>query len=74
MPKSMTGYGKCMYTDDTCKIVVEIKSVNSRYLELVNKIPRSLNYFEDSIRKSISEKIKKDIHSARIKECHAVPD
>ena len=59
MPKSMTGYGKCMYTDDTCKIVVEIKSVNSRYLELVNKIPRSLNYFEDSIRKSISEKIKR---------------
>jgi TIGR00255 family protein len=48
-----------MYTDDTCKIVVEIKSVNSRYLELVNKIPRSLNYFEDSIRKSISEKIKR---------------
>ena len=59
MPKSMTGYGKCMYTDDTCKIVVEIKSVNSRYLELVNKIPRSLNYFEDSIRKSISEKVKR---------------
>ena len=59
MPKSMTGYGKCMYTDDTCKIVVEIKSVNSRYLEFVNKIPRSLNYFEDSIRKSISEKIKR---------------
>jgi len=55
----MTGYGKCMYTNDTCKIVVEIKSVNSRYLELVNKIPRSLNYFEDSIRKSISEKIKR---------------
>jgi len=55
----MTGYGKCMYTDDTCKIVVEIKSVNSRYLELVNKIPRLLNYFEDSIRKSISEKIKR---------------
>jgi len=55
----MTGYGKCMYTDDTCKIVVEIKSVNSRYLELVNKIPRSLNYFEDSIRKSICEKIKR---------------
>lgn len=59
MPKSMTGYGKCMYTDDTCKIVVEIKSVNSRFLELVNKIPRSLNYFEDSIRKSISEKVKR---------------
>ena len=59
MPKSMTGYGKNVYTDDTCKIVVEIKSVNSRYLEFINKIPRSLNYFEDSIRKSISEKIKR---------------
>lgn len=59
MPKSMTGYGKNVYTDDTCKIVVEIKSVNSRYLEFVNKIPRSLNYFEDSIRRAISEKVKR---------------
>ena len=59
MPKSMTGYGKNVYTDDTCKIVVEIKSVNSRYLEFINKIPRSLNYFEDSIRKAINEKLKR---------------
>ena len=59
MPKSMTGYGKNVYTDDTCKIVVEIKSVNSRYLEFINKIPRSLNYFEDSIRKVINEKVKR---------------
>lgn len=59
MPKSMTGYGKNVYTDDTCKIVVEIKSVNSRYLEFINKIPRSLNYFEDSIRKAINEKVKR---------------
>lgn len=59
MPKSMTGYGKNVYTDDTCKIVVEIKSVNSRYLEFVNKIPRSLNYFEDSIRRAINEKVKR---------------
>jgi TIGR00255 family protein len=55
----MTGYGKNVYTDDTCKIVVEIKSVNSRYLEFVNKIPRSLNYFEDSIRRAINEKVKR---------------
>lgn len=59
MPKSMTGYGKNVYTDDTCKIVVEIKSVNSRYLEFINKIPRSLNYFEDSIRRAINEKVKR---------------
>lgn len=59
MPKSMTGYGKNVYTDDTCKIVVEIKSVNSRYLEFINKIPRSLNYFEDSIRKAINDKVKR---------------
>jgi TIGR00255 family protein len=55
----MTGYGKNVYTDDTCKIVVEIKSVNSRYLEFINKIPRSLNYFEDSIRRAINEKVKR---------------
>ena len=59
MPKSMTGYGKNVYTDDTCKIVVEIKSVNSRYLDFVNKIARSLNYFEDSIRRAINEKVKR---------------
>ena len=61
MPKSMTGYGKNVYTDDTCKIVVEIKSVNSRYLEFINKIPRSLNYFEDSIRKAINDDLQEKI-------------
>lgn len=59
MPKSMTGYGKNIYTDENHKISVEIKSVNSRYLELNNKIPRSINYFEDEIRKIVGEKIKR---------------
>lgn len=59
MPRSMTGYGKYIYTDENYKISVEIKSVNSRYLEINSKIPRTISYFEDSIRNILSQKIKR---------------
>jgi TIGR00255 family protein len=59
MPKSMTGYGKYIHTDENYKISVEIKSVNSRYLEINSKIPRTLGYFEDTIRNILSQKIKR---------------
>ena len=46
----MTGFGRSEYTDEKCKITVEIKSVNHRYLDCNIKMPKKLNYFEASIR------------------------
>ena len=57
MIKSMTGFGRGTMDEDGIGFVVEIKSVNHRYLDLNIKMPRSLNPLEDKIRKIITGKI-----------------
>ncbi len=42
----MTGFGRSEKTDGKRKIIVEIKSVNHRYLDTNIKIPKKLNFFE----------------------------
>ena len=39
MIKSMTGFGHCEMCDRTIRIIVEMKSVNHRYLDLNLKMP-----------------------------------
>ena len=34
MIKSMTGYGRCEHIDENRKIVIDIRSVNSRYCDI----------------------------------------
>ena len=50
MIKSMTGFGRCEAVTDECKISVEIKAVNHRYLDLSIKMPKKFNYFEAAMR------------------------
>lgn len=54
---SMTGYGKGVSERDGRKVTVEIKSVNHRYLDLNFKIPKNFNFFEDSLKRRVSERI-----------------
>ena len=49
----MTGYGKAICASENMDISVEIKSVNSRYLDFFPKTPRSLNAFDDELSKLI---------------------
>lgn len=57
MLRSMTGYGKHEAIIKGKNILVEIKSVNSRYFELVSKIPRGYSFLEYDIKKFINKKI-----------------
>lgn len=57
MIKSMTGYGKANITKNLKEYQVEIKSVNHRYLDISIKMPRSLSYLEEEIKKIISAKL-----------------
>ncbi len=50
MIRSMTGYGRSEMLSDSCRIAVEIKSVNNRYLDIGIKMPRQLNQLEAQIR------------------------
>ncbi|MDR1616655.1 MAG: hypothetical protein LBR98_06550, partial [Syntrophomonadaceae bacterium] len=52
MPNSMTGYGKGEATAFDRKFSIEIKSVNHRYNDLTIKLPRTLNPYEDRLRKA----------------------
>lgn len=52
--KSMTGYGRAHAIKENIDCEIEIKSVNSRYLDLKVYLPRDLNFFETEIRKTLS--------------------
>ena len=55
--KSMTGYRRAKIENDTREYIVEVKSVNHKYLDINIKLPKTLFCIEDKIRKVISNKI-----------------
>ncbi|HLN55323.1 MAG TPA: YicC/YloC family endoribonuclease [Bacteroidales bacterium] len=57
MIKSMTGYGKAMAETPQKKITVEIKSLNSKQLDLNTKLPWLYKEKEPEIRNIISQKL-----------------
>lgn len=54
---SMTGYGKGAYSHDKYDILIELKSVNHRFLDLSIKTPKGFAYAEDVIRKTIQRSV-----------------
>ncbi len=67
---SMTGYAYEEKSTDTALVSVEIKSVNSRFLDLTINLPPYLNQLESYFRNKITEKVlrgKVDVY-IRIKE------
>ena len=42
MIKSMTGFGRAEVSGESCKVTVEMKSVNHRYLDVNMKMPKKL--------------------------------
>ena len=64
MIKSMTGFGRYEVLLDKKKYIVELKSVNHRYLDVNIKMPKKLNALEHAIRaelKKYAERGKIDI-------------
>ena len=59
MIKSMTGFGRCEVQEAERKIVVEMKSVNHRYLDVNIKMPKKLNFFEAAIRNELKSYIQR---------------
>ena len=59
MIKSMTGFGKSNLSENLREYQVEIKSVNHRYSDISVKMPRSISYLEEDVKKIISSKIKR---------------
>jgi uncharacterized protein (TIGR00255 family) len=55
----MTGFGRGEVSTESCKVTVEMKSVNHRYLDVNMKMPKKLNFFEASIRNLLKEYIQR---------------
>ena len=59
---SMTGFGRATQIADGLQCIIEIKSVNSRFLDLNIRSPKQVNSVEHSIRKCIQ----KTIHRGKV--------
>ena len=57
MIKSMTGYGKSNLTVNLREYQVEIKSINHRYSDVNIKMPRTISYLEEDVKKEILKKV-----------------
>ena len=77
MMLSMTGFGKAEIALDKLHIIVELRSLNSKYLDLSVKVPSFLKEIELKARKTIKEKLERGkvellIHYEKNKENTAV--
>ena len=59
MIKSMTGYGIASFDSGSTKYTVEIKSLNSKFLELSLRIPRSFSEKEFQLRNECNKQIER---------------
>ena len=50
MVKSMTGFGRGVFSGEKRTITVEVKSINHRYSEISVRLPRKYSFAEDSVK------------------------
>ncbi len=55
MVKSMTGFGRAELSNETYRMLVEMKAVNHRYLDMSIKLPKKFYLFESRVRNLIKE-------------------
>lgn len=53
--RSMTGYGRFSLTENDRELMIELKSVNHRYLDLNFRLPRAMQFAELSLRKNLAK-------------------
>jgi uncharacterized protein (TIGR00255 family) len=57
MIRSMTGFGRGEYADEISKVTVEIRSVNSRYLDMYVRMPRKYVFAEEAVKAAVKERV-----------------
>ena len=55
--KSMTGYGRAVKTVSAREFTVEIRSVNTRYLDCTVKLPRAVSFAEDAVKQAVKASV-----------------
>lgn len=59
MIQSMTGYGMGISHSENYKVTVEFKSLNSKYLELILKLPRTYMKYEHLLRNQLTKELER---------------
>ena len=59
MVRSMTGYGRGIYSDNQRSITVEVKAVNHRYCDITVKMPRKYSFAEEKIKAAAKEVLRR---------------
>lgn len=57
MLKSMTGFGRAKYEENSREYIVDIKSVNNRYSDISIKMPRNISFLEEKVKQKITSAI-----------------
>jgi len=75
MIKSMTGIGRSELNDEKKTIIVELRSVNNKYLKINMRMPELLTGFEDKIEKLLKKELVRGTINLTIeyKACDQVP-
>ena len=55
MIKSMTGYGRYREMENEREILAEVKSINSRYLDIYVRVPKIYGFLEDKIKQEAAK-------------------
>lgn len=55
MIRSMTGFGRCEGAHQKTALVVEVRAVNHRFLEVAVRLPRTFNELEDPFKKAVQQ-------------------
>ena len=71
---SMTGFGMAESRTDFGSISIEIRSVNSRYLDLQFRLPDELRMIEQPLREYVSSKLKRGKVDIRASFTRAMPE
>ena len=57
MIRSMTGYGRAVQTLRGREIIVELRSVNNRFLDCSVRLPRAFSYVEEAVKQRVKESV-----------------
>ncbi len=57
MIRSMTGFGRGEFSDDKYSFLVEMKTLNHRYNDIIVKIPKHISFLEDKVKKRVKDQI-----------------
>ena len=56
---SMTGFGAASRETEECRIDVEVRTVNNRFLKFINKVPEELNPYQAEMEKALRTHIRR---------------